>query len=663
MASMQFEKGKGPVRLKELAEMPALMLASPPRRVDGLFELRTARGAWVSREAERLESDIREHAARFMWRIEAAGLEIESRWELPERGLVSRCDTVRNVGAEAVTLLRYRARFVLAPAHYRVYSQQSRWCWESQGHGQALTHGAIELTNVPGRSAQGVAPYACLVNEDMGHGLAVHAVPRGDWAIRLSSETLGGNELPAAVIEVGQADANFAFDLGPGAAFEAPELLIHALPQGNPSLGAHAVQHVALSQAPAWPVETQPIMYNTWFDRFDALEVDRLHAQLKAARGVGCEVFVIDAGWFGEGPVNWWRHVGDWREKRGAAFDGKMADFADAVRAAGLVFGVWMEAERFGAEAPVVKEHPDWFFAGENGDFYIDLANPDALHYQRNEISRVIETYGAGWIKLDFNFALGLDPRQQALRWYQDRWFALLDELRSRFPGTVFENCASGGLRADLSNARHYHCCFPSDTIEPCHMLRILEGTALRHPLHRMLTWAGLRPGSTDQTIVTPGGALWDNAREYDASFALGVALLGVYGLTGGIADLPGETRAILCEAAQLHKQIRAFKERALAHVLTPPRLRDDVLGWSVFQLQAPDNAESLVFAYRLGEAASLTRVPLRKLDADEAYRIEPIWGGGEAFEAEGAELMQRGIPLSTPKPYSALIRRVTPLD
>lgn len=659
MAVLEFDAQSGAVGLRQLLGLPALVSPHAPRRAQGLFELRTASGTWTSDDVPQIHTEHDSSGARFVWRVEGAELEVESCWEAGLPGVISRRDTVRNVGSEPVGLLRFLSRVVLAPAPCRIYSQQSRWCWESQGYWQALTHGVVELSNVPGRSAEGAAPYACLVNEDTGLGIGIHVVPRGDWSIRLRSEPLGGTELRAAVIEAGQAHAHFAFELEPGASFEAPELLLHALPHGDPSLGAPIVQQTAISQSPAWPDQTQPIIYNTWFDRFDALHVERLHAQLEAARGVGCEVFVVDAGWFGEGPVNWWGHVGDWREKQGAAFDGKMADFADAVRAAGLVFGVWMEAERFGADAPVVKKCPDWFLPGEKGGLYIDLANPEAFEYQRAEISRVIETYGAGWIKLDFNFALGADPRQESLRWYQDRWFTLVDELRKRFPHTVFENCASGGLRVDLANARHYHCCFPSDTIEPCHMLRILEGTALRHPLHRVLTWAGLRPGATEQSVGAPGGALWDNAREYDAAFVLGVALLGVYGLTGALADLPAETRALLRRAAQLHKDTRALKERAVAHVLTRPRLRGDTAGWSIFQLQACGSADSLVFAYRLGEAASQTQVPLRNLDPRNRYAIEPLWGGGEPIEATGGELAAPGLALSAPKPYSALIRRV----
>jgi len=91
---------------------------------------------------------------------------------------------------------------------------------------------------------------------------------------------------------------------------------------------------------------------NTWFDAWDTLEVNRLRNQLVAAQAIGCEVFVVDAGWYGRSDKGWWANVGDWREQTARAFHGCMREFADEVRAAGLAFGIWMEPERLTELAP-----------------------------------------------------------------------------------------------------------------------------------------------------------------------------------------------------------------------------------------------------------------------------------------------------------------------
>ena len=55
------------------------------------------------------------------------------------------------------------------------------------------------------------------------------------------------------------------------------------------------------------------MVYNTWFDQFEVLGVPRLRRQLQAAKRLGSEVFVVDAGWYGPEADDWWSQAGDWR--------------------------------------------------------------------------------------------------------------------------------------------------------------------------------------------------------------------------------------------------------------------------------------------------------------------------------------------------------------
>src|SRR5262249_44565900 len=44
------------------------------------------------------------------------------------------------------------------------------------------------------------------------------------------------------------------------------------------------------------------VQYNTWYDRYDRIEEARLLAAARVAAELGCEMFVVDAGWFGAVP-------------------------------------------------------------------------------------------------------------------------------------------------------------------------------------------------------------------------------------------------------------------------------------------------------------------------------------------------------------------------
>ena len=62
-----------------------------------------------------------------------------------------------------------------------------------------------------------------------------------------------------------------------------------------------------------------------------------MREQLAAAKECGCEVFVVDYGWYDDRGS--FTRLNNWDEYSDRAFFGKMKEFADEVRKAGLGFG------------------------------------------------------------------------------------------------------------------------------------------------------------------------------------------------------------------------------------------------------------------------------------------------------------------------------------
>jgi alpha-galactosidase len=184
-------------------------------------------------------------------------------------------------------------------------------------------------------------------------------------------------------------------------------------------------------------------------------------------------VFTVDAGWYGTGTGLWQQQVGDWNEKLYGAFYGRMSEFANQVRAAGLGFGLWIEPERYHPATPVVKEHPNWFLPGNGTHIYPDLANRQVYEYVLNNLLRIVEFYNLVWMKIDFNLELGTPA--DGLHGYYLFWYSLLDELRARCPHAFIEGCASGGMRLDLHTLAHFDGHFLSDTVNPVDVLRITQ--------------------------------------------------------------------------------------------------------------------------------------------------------------------------------------------
>lgn len=643
-----------------------------PIETRGPAILVTSLGRFEGDAFQLVEQEFPSGAARLVWQVAQGVLRLESLWTFcRETGVVSRKDRLINAGSNNVTIFRVQSRFAFASGRYEVYAQQSRWCCENQGRWLDLHAGGIRFGCTQGRTTQGGTPYLCLREIDAKRGLAFHVVPCGNWAIEaIARPNFSGADLhPLAVIQLGLADADLHRELSPGEAIACPEVLVQALPSGEPSDAAPQLHRWLLGRRFASQRPEMPVVFNTWFDQFEVLELPRLREQLQAAKEVGCEVFVIDAGWYGPQAGDWFVQAGDWREKLDGAFFGKMAAFADEVRAAGLGFGLWMEPERFGPNVPIVKEHLEWFRTGQPPFLRIDLENPAAYAYLRGEILRLVETYRLAWMKIDFNFELGFDGTGAELSGYYEAWYRLLDEVRRKHPETVFEGCASGAMRLDIGCLEHVDGHFLTDTVNPTDVVRIGQGALLRLTPGQLTRWAVVRsigrtiPRYTKSladspiSIVTPCAAVWDPSETVELDFVMAATMPGVFGLGGDLAGLTTEAKARVREHVAFFRQHRAMVRRSVAHLLTPPRPKADREGWAALQLGDIESGSALLFVYRLNDGAAAKRFRLKGLDAGASYRLTRyLPSASESATVVGVELMADGVEVVLPGRYQAAI-------
>jgi alpha-galactosidase len=642
-----------------------------PASSRGLAILVTDGGRFEGDDFKVLESRFDAESARIVWSVDGT-LRLESTWSFCNKtGVVSRKDRLANLGTKAVTILRFQSRFAFPPGQYEVYAQQSRWCNENQGRWLALHAGSLRFGCVQGRTTQGGTPYLCLREIDSDRGLAFHVLPRGNWSIEVTARSvMDGN--PFAVVQVGLASHDLCLELGPGAALDGPEVLIQSLPDGQPAAAAPNLHRWWQGNGHAPSADTTrdiPVLYNTWFDQFEVLDVPRLREQLQAAKEIGCEVFVIDAGWYGPQAGDWFAQAGDWREKTDGAFRGAMGGFAEEVRAAGLGFGLWMEPERFGPDVPIRREHAEWFCPGQPPFARIDLENPAAYDYLRQEISRLVETYRLAWMKIDFNYELGLDGSGAELSGYYNAWYRLLDDIRQTHPQTVFEGCASGGMRLDLNSVKHFAGQFLSDTVNPVDVVRIWQGALLRLPPGRLIRWAVIRSvgrtiprytkslSDSPVSIVTPCGAVWEPAETVEMDFAAAAALPGIFGLSGDLAGLAAEARRRLQEHVAFWKRWRQAICRAEAHLLTPPALKTNREGWAAVQLSDRDSGTAFLFVYRFNDGSAAKRFTLRELEPAATYEVTPhIPLGEKPRTVLGSDLMSQGMEVVLPSRRQAAV-------
>jgi alpha-galactosidase len=620
----------------------------------GAVRLDTSIGSFDSESLIVLDSKITHDTADLVWATPDRLLRIESHWTHdPPTGVWRRNDVLHNDGAKVITIYRALARFMLAPGQYEAYSQSSGWCRENQGAWQPISHGGLTLRCEGGQTCRGASPFLCLREVDQKTGMAFHIVPRGNWTIRAAAHTARMAALPVITVELGLDDDHLRLKLAGKKSLPLPLILFQPLTANDPAPTApHLHRYLAAHLLP--PVRRDPpVVYNTWFYVNEWFTTDGLRRQLAAAKQIGCEVFVVDAGWYGAGNGGWSDQVGDWREKVEGGFRGQMAAFAAEVRAAGLGFGLWMEPERLGAGVPIVQEQPQWFATSDGKHYWPNLDNRDCYNYIVSEMSRLIETYKLVWMKVDFNFERGVDPSGAEYAAYYAAWYRLLDQVQTTYPRVFLEGCSSGGLRLDLNTLSHFHGHFLSDTVTPLHVLRISQGAHLRLPPGRITKWCVLsgprlsarhttpEPAAEQAAIMTPIGATWERATATTVDFAARVALPGMFGLSGDLGGLPPAALARLGVHVAFYKKWRSFIAESVCHLLTPPRPIEDVKGWAAMQLQHGSGV-SLVFAYRLDDPTIRMRFPLRDLDAGKTYAVAA--DDRPTVTLTGKQLMDEGI-------------------
>jgi len=361
----------------------------------------------------------------------------------------------------------------------------------------------------------------------------------------------------------GDRDHGWRHPLEPGAAFGTVPVAL-AVADGLDAAFAALTSYRRAIRRPHADHRNLRVIFN---DYMNCLMGDPTTAKLlplvDAAAEAGAEYFVIDAGWYDDDGEGWWDSVGAW-EPSASRFPGRRGihEVLDRVRERGMVPGLWLEPEVVGVRSPVAKSLPDEAFfrrdgvrVAETGRHHLDLRHPAARAHLDEVVDRLVDEYGVGYLKLDYNVDAGAGTSSQpgesagaGLLGHNRAHLDWLDGVLDRHPRLVIENCGSGGMRSDYALLSRLQ----------------LQSTSDQQNLLRYAPIAASAP-----TAVTPEqGAVWAYPRSEDSldevAFTMTSALLGRIHLSGLLPDLRPEARALVHEAVAVYKAIRAD----LAHAL-----------------------------------------------------------------------------------------------
>lgn len=345
-----------------------------------------------------------------------------------------------------------------------------------------------ELWPVGGRSSNGQSPFFNL--EWPGGGVIVAVGWSGNWSA--SIERLGDE----VELKVGLRD--IATILHPGESIRSPRVLTmywdgdieDSYNRFRQLMLDHILPRVG-DEVITPPIAT--VANSCYIDNeiTEAYVLDHLASDARA----GFEVFWVDAfytrGGFPDGMGNYSLPVETSVDLE--RFPGGMQVIGQAAREAGMQFMMWTEPERVAPGTRIATEHPEWvLWGGRNNCGILDLGNPEARAYITAYLSAVVEQYGLGWLRFDFN----IDPalcwfRADApdrIGWHENQYiqglYRMWDELRERHPGLKLDNCASGGRRIDLETCARATPLWRSDLPgQLCHEFHLQEAAVLNQAI------------------------------------------------------------------------------------------------------------------------------------------------------------------------------------
>ncbi|MBQ9543627.1 MAG: alpha-galactosidase [Clostridia bacterium] len=549
-----------------------------------------------------------------------------------ENGVFSRRDVF--VAKKPLTLQGFSSRFCLESGEYEVYTQSSSWQTESSGGWQKLVSG-VRVSNLGIRTTDGAAPMIALKNKGSGRILVIHLFPNAAWEISASLRPVSGRKT-ALIVETGIAAKGLSLPVAAGEKINMPRLFVFEA-KSEIDLDAWKL-HAVYNRL--YPRKTLPVIYNTWLNNFDAIDVDDVKAQAKAAAEIGVENFVIDAGWFGH-TETWWNEIGSWSENIKGGFKGRLAEVGDYVRSLGMKFGLWLEPERALVGSDSYCAHPEFFIRGSGANAFADFANEKAREYITDLTLGLIEKYRLGCMKFDFNAALAYDVSGCGFYRYFQGVRRFIADVKEKYPDLYLTNCASGGTRMELENGIYYDSVWPSDNQSPLYGLRIYKETLKRLPPCHIEKWdvrrfAGGFPKYGSKTPVSLpiscNGATWDNLCSVSDSYAHAFLTGGPIGFSTDIAGYPEEEKELLKEHIRQFKVDREFYKSALVRILHD--------GGDITALQYSDPAADRVLIQVFSNVPNLDRVRVYPvLPEDKSYSLD-----GEEFLAKA--LSENGIKI-----------------
>ncbi|MFV0343837.1 MAG: alpha-galactosidase [Anaerocolumna sp.] len=420
---------------------------------------------------------------------------------------------------------------------------------QSQPNGQEHSSKAISITNTGNWSTKEYLPMAYLENTETGSSLFWQIEHNGSWHWEISDQS---GHFYVALSGPTETESHWFKDLKANESFLSVPVAVGVNAEGFDSAMGELTKYRRTIRRKNDDNESLAIIFNDYMNCLWADPTTEKELPLiDAAAIAGCEYFCIDAGWYS--PGFWWDNVGEWQESR-ERFPNGLKEVTDYIRMKGMIPGVWLELEVMGINCPKASSvSDDWFFTRHGKKVYdrsryqLDFRNPKVIEHANEVIDRVVNEYGVGYIKMDYNIEPGIgtelyaDSVGDGLLGHERAYLAWLDQIFIKYPNLIIENCSSGGLRIDYAMLKRHS----------------IQSTSDQDDYRRYATIAANSPsGLTPEQSAIWSYPLTEGDKEEVVFNMVNAMLLRIH-QSGHLAHLNDERKALVKEALNYYKTIR----------------------------------------------------------------------------------------------------------
>ena len=581
-------------------------------------------------DAQTLEIDLEDHVS---------GLLVTLRYTVfAEYDVLARSMLIQNHSADTVTLLDAQTAVRLPADNYEILHLKGGWARERHAKRFAMPEGNFAIKSRRGASGHENNPFLALVHpettESMGDVYAMTHVYSGSFS---ASVDVGIDRAPYMMM--GLCSDVFSWQMQNGDVFQAPETLLCYAPDGLNGLShrMHAFVRRCICRG-YWRDRPRPILLNNWEATYFDFNTEKLLKIAALGAQIGCELFVLDDGWFGKRNSDNCS-LGDWVVNEDK-LPGGLKALAEKINEMGLKMGLWFEPEMVSPDSDLYRAHPDWCLHVDGRErtqarqqLILDLGRKEVQDHIIESISHVLESAPIGYVKWDmnrnmmegFSAALPAQRKMESQHRYMLGLYRVLETITARFPEVLFESCSGGGGRFDCGILHYMPQTWTSDDTDAAERVKIQYGTSLIYPCSSMGAHVSAVPNHQTGRI-TPFHTRCN------------VAMGGNFGFELDLNKLNEEDLQCARNAVAMVKKLRTVMQQGDYYRLQNPFLSDGDAAW-----QFTDGRTVIVCFYRnqAQPNASPRQVKLQGLEEDAVY-VDTA----HQMTCTGGALMHIGLPV-----------------